>query len=143
MIAETIARLEANKTAAGLKLVDGAAQFQALVEERKNPASHPAAFVLPMGERPGSSQFSGNDLQLVQVSVAIVLVIRNVADATGKKALDDLQTVRNGVKLQLLGWVPLEGYDTVWRGRGDLLAFKDGHLWWQDVYHSSFYERKP
>lgn len=141
MIAETIVKLEADKATIGLKLVAGAAQFQLAADS--NPTATPAAYVLPMAESPGDRQFSGDDIQKFDVSVAVVLVLKTVADPKGGAVLDDLKTLRDAVKTSLLGWVPLTGYTSLSRGRANLLAFKDGHLWWQDTYHSSFYERKP
>lgn len=141
MIAEIIAKLETDKTTLGLKLVAGAAQFQLAADT--NPTATPAAYVLPMAETPGDRQFSGNDIQKFDVSAAVVLVLKNVADPKGGAVLDDLQALRDKVKTALLGWVPLVGYASLSRGRANLLAFRDGHLWWQDTYHSSFYERKP
>lgn len=141
MITETIARLEANKATIGLKLVAGAAQFQAAADT--NPTATPAAYVLPLGETPGARQFSGDDIQKFETACAVVLALRNVADPNGGAVQGDLQALRDGIKTALLGWVPAEGFASLSRGRGGLMAFKDGHLWWQDVYTSSFYERKP
>lgn len=142
MIAEVIGKLDDTRGETGLHLVEGAAQFQAIVESQKNPTATPAAFVLPMRELPGDRPFSGSDIQKFDIAVAVVLVVRNVADVKGAAALDALQALRDAVKLALLGWVPLTGYASLARGQGNLLAFKDGHLWWQDTYTSSFYERK-
>lgn len=139
MIAETAARLVAEVPA--LALVGGAAEFQRAAET--NPTAVPAAYVLPQDESPGARPFSGDDVQKIDVSMAIVLVIRNVADTKGGAALDALKPLRDAVKVALLGWVPIEGYASLSRGPSSLLAFRDGHLWWQDTYRSSFYERKP
>lgn len=141
MIAEIIAKLDAEKAALGLKLVSGAADFQRAAQS--NPTATPAVYVLPMDETPGPAPFSGDDIQHIRVSVGVVLVVRNVADAKGQAVHDDLQPLRDAIKASLLGWAPVEGYATMSRGRSALMAFKDGHIWWQDAYASSFYERKP
>lgn len=141
MIAEIISRLNTNKGALGLNLVAGAAEFQKAAES--NPTATPAAYVLPMDETPSANQFSGDDIQLIRTSAAVVLVVRNVADARGAAVQADLATLRDAVKTSLLGWAPVAGYDTLSRGRSTLMAFRDSHMWWQDTYLSSFYERKP
>lgn len=141
MIAETVARLIAEVP--DLAMVSGAAEFQRVAESSANPKAVPAAFVLPQDELPGARRFSGDDIQKVSVSMAIVLVIRNVTDTKGGAALDALKPLRDAVKLALLGWVPVDGYTSLSRGQASLLAFRDGHLWWQDTYYSSFFERKP
>lgn len=141
MIDEIIARLEADKAALGLKLVAGAAAFARAAEA--NPTATPAAYVIPLDESPGAPPFSGDDIQKIDVMVGVVLALSNVADAKGAAAHTDLQTLRDAVKASLLGWAPATGYATLSRGRSTMMAFRDGHLWWQDIYLSSFYERNP
>ena len=139
MIAATILHLRAQMADAGLALVAGAAAFSRATES--NPTATPAAFVVPLNERPSARAFSGDDVQRVDVEIGIVVVIRNVADASGEAALDALTPVRDAIKTLLLGFVPFAGYAGLERGPGQMLAFRDGHLWWQDVYRSYFYER--
>lgn len=141
MIAEIIARLEADKEALGLKLVAGAVAFARAANA--NPTATPAVFVIPLDESPGAPPFSGDDIQKIDVAVGVVLVLSSVADTRGAAAQVDLQTLRGAVKTSLLGWEPLTGFATLSRGRSTLLAFRDAHMWWQDIYLSSFYERKP
>jgi len=141
VIAEIIARLDADKPALGLKLVAGAAAFARAADA--NPTATPAVFVIPLDESPGAPPFSGDDIQKIDVAVGVVLVLSSVADPRGAAAQTDLQTLRDNVKASLLGWEPLTGFATLSRGRSTLLAFRDAHMWWQDIYLSSFYERKP
>lgn len=138
MIAEIRQRLA---DVGALKLIGGAAEFQTAADG--NPKAVPAAYVLPMDETPGDRPFSGDDIQQIDIAVAVVLVLKNVAEPKGGAAVDDLQALRDEVKIALLGWVPITGYASLSRGRSNLLAFRDGYLWWQDTYVSSFYERKP
>lgn len=141
MIAETLSWLRSNQQTLGVKLIGGAAAFQQAAE--KNPAATPACFAFLADENPLPGKFSGTDIQRVDVVMPVVLVVRNVADATGEAAASDLQPLRDAVKTLLLGWVPLENWQPFQRGRGHLMAFRDGHMWWQDIYTSTYFERKP
>ena len=137
MIAETIARLV--DLGYPLKLIGGAALFQIAAES--NPKGVPAAFVIPLEETPSKNASGNFVIQRVTVAIGIILVVRNVSDNTGAAASSDMETVRNAVKTQLLGWQPSPAYDPLERSRSALLAFKDGHMWWQDVYISSYIDR--
>ena len=140
MIAAIIAYLETNKTALGLKLCAGAADFQAAVE-RGNPPATPAAYVIPLNETAGKNPVLPDVHQQVAVTVGIVLVARNVADATGAATQQDMETLRSATKAKLLGWSPATGYDVLERAGSHLLAFRDGHMWWQDAYTTAFFDR--
>lgn len=139
MIDEVIARL--TDQAPSFKQVAGAAAFQAAAES--NPLATPAAYVLPLGERPepnGLDNEQGVE-QRVNVSIGIVIVLSNVADAQGAAAGSDLAALRGEVKAALLGWAPASADEVMERGPSSLLAFRDQHLWWQDTYTTAYYER--
>lgn len=133
MIAEIIARLQSQVPT--LKLVAGAAEFQAASET--NPLATPAAYVLRMAENGGKSLTAAQVTQRVAAEIGIVIVVRNVADPTGAAAGADLETLRIAVRAALLGWAP-PGCDRLEFAAGGLLAFRDGHIWWQDSYHSAY-----
>lgn len=137
MIAALIARLQLEVST--LKLVAGAAAFQQASET--NPAATPAAYVFPVRESAGSNPVAPDVHQRVAVEIAVVLVVRNVSDAIGAASAQDMEALRGEVKAVLLGWPPATGCDALERGTGNLLAFRDGHLWWQDTYKTAFYDR--
>jgi len=136
MIDEIIARLGAIDA---LKLVGGAADFQTAVEN--NPTVTPCAFVIPLDERYAPSQDASIVIQRVDATVGIVFVVRNVSDVHGVAARQDLATLRKAVSDLLLGWDPVAGFAPLEGSAANLLVFKDGHMWWQDVYVTSFYKR--
>lgn len=127
------------KTPLGLALVSGAASFQKAVES--NPAAVPAAYVFTLDEAAGVNPVAPDVHQRVAINVGVVLVVRNVADTKGAASSQDMDTLRNAVKAVLMGWVPAAGYDALERSRSHLLAFRDGHMWWQDGYTTAFYDR--
>lgn len=139
LIVDIIARLDADKAASGLKIVGGAAQFQAAAETK--PLATPAAYVMLLEESPGESEMASDLIQLVRVTVGVVLAERNVADAKGAAAAADMESLRNKVKAQLFGFSPSQSFAPLQRGPGKLLAFSDGLMWWQDTYFTSYYER--
>lgn len=98
----------------------------------------PAAFVLPLGEEPGQNTRVNGTLQVVTASVGVVLAVRNVTDARGDAALDDLATLRAWVRGKLLGWVPVAGYVEAEYAGGRVLALAGGVLWWQDDWLTQY-----
>ncbi len=137
MIDAVIARLEASVPL--LKAVGGAAQFQNAAESL--PKSTPAAFVIPLEENPSGSAMGDMVIQRVAVTFGVILVVRNLSDAKGVAARQDMEALRAAVKAALLGWQPTADYDPLERGRSGLLAFKDMHMWWQDIYLTSYIDR--
>ena len=137
MIDAVIARLAVRPE---LKLVAGAAEFQAA--SASNPKAAPAAYVFLLSEV-ASPNSLGNVgvLQRVQAHIGVSIAVRNVADAQGAASGQDLQAVRQAVKVALLGWPPAAGHEPLERVSSDLLAFRDGYLWWQDVYATAYYDR--
>ena len=137
MIDAVIARLQSSVSL--LKMTGGAAQFQKAAEAA--PKVTPAAFVIPLGEDPGASAMGDQVIQRVTANLGVILVVRNVSDVKGEAALQDMETLRKAVKDILLGWQPSSEYDPLVRGRSNLLLFKDMHMWWQDIYTTSYIDR--
>jgi hypothetical protein len=137
MIDAVIARLAGSVSL--LKMTGGAAQFQNAAET--NPKVTPAAFVIPLGEDPGASAMGDMVIQRVAATIGVILVVRNVSDIKGEAARQDMEMLRAAVKASLLGWQPSGEYDPLQRGRSGLLAFKDMHMWWQDIYTTSYIDR--
>lgn len=137
MIAETAIHLR--DTVGLLKLVGGSIEFEAAAASA--PAVMPAAFLIPLGDDPRPSQGANFIRQQVRVSFGVVLAVKNVADAKGEAAQVDLDaTLRPAVQAALLGWSPTDA-EPLERGAGRLLGFKNGVLYWQDVYHTNTYAR--
>lgn len=120
---------------APLKLVAGAADFATAAETK--PAALAAAYVLPLHEAAGANQLDCAVMQMVSVSFGIAYAVANVADAKGKAALTALEQVRQAGRDKLLGWAP-EGADPLEYGGGALLGFKNGVVWWQDIYTTQY-----
>ena len=124
------------KTVSALNRIDGAAAFEAAAEAK--PSAVPAAFVLPLQEQAGANELGCAVAQLVTVSFGIALAITNRADAKGCNALLDIGALRKSVRQALLGWVPEGAQFPMEFGGGALLGFKNGVLWWQDIYVTQY-----
>lgn len=122
-----------------IKLVGGAADLQSMAET--NPTVTPACFVIPMEESAAPNQMGDIIIQKVSSTVGIVLVVRNLADNKGVAAGIDMTALRRLVKDQIYGWQPASGLDPLERGSSHLLVLRDGHLWWQDLYKTSYHDR--
>lgn len=137
MIQELIERIKV--TVPAIKFVGSAADFQAAAES--SPPVTPACFVIALGENPAANALGDILLQHVQAAVGIVLVVRNVTDTKGVAAGIDMEVLRKLVKAQVFGWVALPDLAPLERGASDILAWRTGHLWWQDIYLTSYYDR--
>lgn len=119
-----------------LKLVGGAAQFE---RAAAGLAALPAAFVLPAKETAEESPFMDQTVQqLVAVEFVVLVAARNLTDDEGAAAIESLETVRKAIRSALLNWAP----DTISHGceflSGEILAFENGVLWWQDTYRTAY-----
>ena len=76
-------------------------------------------------------------LAFLTVALGIVMAVRNVADPKGNAASVDMEALRIAVRTALLGW-NATGTDPFEFAAGGLLAFRDGHLWWQDSYRTAY-----
>lgn len=123
-----------------LKLVGGAVQFTANAE-RQQPTAVPACFVLTNSELPGAPAAANLMIQNVQLEVGIVLVVRNVSDVTGHAAALDTEQLRLKIKDLIYGWTPEGGKAPLARGPSNLLAYREGHVWWQDIYSTSYIDK--
>jgi hypothetical protein len=120
-----------------LRMVGGAVDLEAA--RRNGLATDPAAFVMPARDRVGDSPYmDGVVSQKVAAEFAVVLAVKNVADATGEAALDALAPVRNSVGAALLAWTPDNADSHCEFVGGELATFGDGVLLWADSYRTSY-----
>jgi len=136
VITEISARLR--DQVAALKLIGSALDF-AVASETEPPAT-PAAYVMLLREVPSPSEVEGCVIQQIGVRIGVVYAIKNVADVKGAAAQVDLKALRAAGQTALLGWSPTDA-EPLERGPGNLLAFKNRVLWWQDEYLTNIYAR--
>lgn len=127
------------ETVAGLRTVEGAVNVEAAMDGAVNP---PAAYLIPLAKRPDPNSLINGHSQRVNWRFGVLLCVtsysRNVA---GSVDLEILHPFEFGVTEALLAWVPAPGFDPISEGPGDLVAFKQGRLWWLNQYTTASYRR--
>lgn len=125
-----------------LRQIEGAIELDAaLSSDAHARIDTPAAFVVPLSDMPSDDEsFSGQTIQQVVGSVAIVFCLDSYRDELGQAAAADLNALRVAVRRALLGWVadPDTG-EPVRAGKGQLLDFGGGRTWWADEYDITYY----
>jgi hypothetical protein len=112
--------------------VEGAAELSALVKSGNLPQQTPAAFVLPLGLRGGQWEVStGIFRQAYEETVSIVLVLESPSDATGAKALPEINDLIWGIVEKIAGWAPAEAVSVFRLVRGALVSMSAGTLIYQ------------
>lgn len=115
-----------------LKNVSGAAALAAASADLKQT---PAAFVVPMSDRPTPNRTGTMAVQQNNTTrFAVILAVQNLRDARGQKAQDDLRTLRNNILTTLHGWQPADAFDPIEYGGGRMLQLTNQVLWWQDEF---------
>jgi hypothetical protein len=130
-------RLMQNRPA-GVRKIGGAADLSRI---KAGQVVAPALYLIPMDESAGSMDFAGDTLQRVEAGFAVVLVVSNKSDATGGAAVDDVEPLREAVKLALHGWSPGDLFERISFTRGALLSFDDGLVFWMDEFTTSYWRR--
>lgn len=136
MIDTVISRLDTQ--VAALKTVAGTVEFAVAETAAKQL---PAAYVIPLTEKPSGNALETGVEQHVVVRFGVALAVLNVKDARGQAGQAALKTLRDAVSAALLGWEPLAGYDPVLFGGGQILKLGNGVMWWQDEYVTGYYRR--
>lgn len=111
----------------------GAARFAQVLASNQLPQVCPAAFVLPLGLRGGAATaVTGLFRQSLDRLVGVVLVVRNVADATGAAAYAELEPLVEAVISAVAGWSPdADALGTFVLTRGELVSVAAGTITYQ------------
>lgn len=114
------------------KRIYGAAKLAELTERGSQFQAGTAAFVLPLGLRGGAADaVTGLYRQPVERLVGVVLVVRNLGDATGDKAMADLDPLIEDVIGVLAGWGPEAAFGVFTLARGELAGIAAGTITYQ------------
>lgn len=129
-----VARLKAECPV--LRDVGGAASLDAVEDQL---AAVPAAYVIPLAERPTEPPTAAQFSQLVDVAVGVVYVVSN-ASASGERDISELVSVRRAAFGALLGWQPEGCLQGLAYAGGRLVRLSDNLLWWQDDFVTNYQE---
>ncbi|MFZ4537820.1 phage tail terminator protein [Propionivibrio sp.] len=136
-LAPVLARLKSQLT--GFVVIGGAADLQS-IDNDAPPA--PSCFLVMTSEVAEDNTLLGGYEQRLTIGFSVVLVVSNVADATGSAAMGDLEALRSQVKTALIGWPPEPAIgEPVRYAAGHQLRFDDGLLWWADEFRVITYLR--
>lgn len=112
--------------------VHGAAKLAELTKGNSLTQVAPAAFVLPLGLQGGAvSAATGLYVQAVDRLVGVVLVVRNLGDATGEKAVGELDPLVDAVIDAVCGWAPPSAIGVFKLQRGELVSIAGGTITYQ------------
>lgn len=121
-----------------LRLVAGAAGFAAAADA--NPPATPAAYVFLAGEAGGEGAFDSPALQRLDLTVAVVLVVRHAGATAGAGAASDRASLADAVRAALRGYRPSVDHEPLRLQSASLLSFRDRHEWWQQTWQTATYE---
>lgn len=112
------------------KRVAGAAEFNALPDNGKMDL--PAAYVLPLDDKPDDAVTSNGYRQNLRDSFGIVVALDNTGDHRGSKASRDaVRVIRPELFRALLGWEPDEDHGPVTYEGGQLQDMNRSVLWYR------------
>jgi hypothetical protein len=94
----------------------------------------PAAYLMPGAERPDGAEEPNVARQVIRERLTVVLAVRNVADARGEAAADDLRSLSNDIRLALVGWRPDTGKTPLVFEGADPLGYDDQLLLWAEHF---------
>ena len=99
----------------------------------------PVAKVLPNTSRGGGNNYAHLPsvvAQEVTEQFGVLYGVRNVSDARGKAAHDELVAIRNATWSALLGWKPARQFKQVVFVSGRLTSMNNRVLWWGDIFQT-------
>jgi hypothetical protein len=131
LVDDVIIRLNAQvSTLAGR--IQGAAELSALAKENALPPVLPAAFVLPLGLRPGEADAAVNAfVQDVDEVVGVVLLAEAPGDVTGAGALPTIDQLIKDAIVAVCGWAPGDEVGVFRLSRGALVSLTAGTVIYQ------------
>lgn len=129
MLDEVIAALR-DRCPTFAKRVAGAAEFNALSENAK--LAVPAAYVLPLDDKPGDANTNAGFRQTLRDSFGVVVALDNQADQRGQKATSDaVRVIRPELFRALLGWDPDDDHGPITYEGGQLQDMNRSVLWYR------------
>jgi len=118
----------------GFQQVQGAADFAAVSERSLKGFRPPSAFVILLREQADNAAPKAGR-QRMNVTLGVVLAVRNYRDNQGGEAADALRPLLGATRQALIGWTPAEpGSRPLKLTQGDVNDFDDNTLLWSEVY---------
>lgn len=115
--------------------VQGAADLSRASERQQFGAD---LYVVDLGERAGANQRGNSHRQRVDINIGIFQWSRHVGDATGGKALEQLETRREQLLAALVNWAPSPEDDPFEFVEGRLVRFEPPGVLWSDRFKTTY-----
>ncbi|WP_428429539.1 phage tail terminator protein [Pararhizobium sp.] len=137
MIAEIKQRLLESGTK--FALVEGATE---LAQVKDRPTALPAAYVIPLEEVSSpNSRATGPILQRTEADIGVVIILENVGSADGDAVTDELETVKNWTRRQLVG-LEIGDADPIEHVAGEIIKARNGTVWFQHTFSVAYFEQE-
>lgn len=135
IISQIVARLE-DQCADTFRIFGLAGDLAALKD--KAPLAAPAVYVFVKSE---ASEGNPNFMavrQLTQIDIGLMLITRNIADAKGGAAAEDIEALKDAVRAALVGYEPEGCHTPIENIGGELVNASSGTVWWEHTIGVSF-----
>ncbi len=114
-------------------LVGGAIELGAA--KKASPLATPACYVFPLADDAGEHESAPNGVrQFVTARFGVAIAVKNVSDPRGMASEADLQSLVDGVRSALLGWMPAGCEKKIEFKGGALDSFPEQHVWWLEKF---------
>lgn len=138
MIEAVVAHLKAECPA--IRLFGRIADLAALDQASGGPKATPAAFVFIAEEAAAENErATAGILQRNEVDLAVLLIVRNVADAAGGAAASDIDALKETVRLALLGWQPGETCEPIEAVSFRVVGIRNGFVRYELIFSTAHY----
>ena len=97
------------------------------------------AYVVDLGEKPGTplSDSAGTVTEITQ-TIGLLIGIQSRNDKAGTKGNALLKSVKDKVRISLLGWRPERRYRNFKIGSSAPFAFADNGIWWMERFTTTY-----
>lgn len=129
LIDEVITRLQAQ--VADLRSVQGAAEYQMLLDGRTQPQTSVSAYVIPLGKRAQAPlDASGEFQQPTEDFFGVVLMLAST-DRLGQRAIERIEPLIDEVIGAVAGWLPNGARGAARLARASLVKVSGGFMAYQ------------
>lgn len=113
-----------------------------LANTQPNSLQTPCVFVIPMAEKAEQNMLVGAISQRITAQIGIVICVRNYRDTRGEGGHIELENVRAEIADILNGWQPSNADIPMEFLQGQIAAYDNSVIRWNDVFTTSYYFRK-
>ena len=129
------------RIAAQMPQLKRVAGFADLVAARGKVTVFPAAYVIPERESAEENSLIGIHDQRISESFTVLLLAKNVTDARGLAAQEEVKALSDALRAALLGWQPSTAHTPLDLVSAGPLELADQILFWPETYKTRYYVR--